>query len=70
MNSTPLPLLPRKLAARTDKPAPSYIRCYKAILDGLIPAEKVGREWRVADSDLATAERVLGLSPEPARSAA
>ena len=70
MTSTPLTLLPRTLAARTHKPAPAYGRCYKAILDGLIPAEKIGREWHVSDSDLATAERVLGLSPLSVQAAA
>ena len=60
---TPLTLLPRKLAERTGKAPPAYNRCYRAVLDGLVPAEKVGREWRVADSDLPVAERVLGLTP-------
>ncbi len=59
---TPLTLLPRTLAQRTGNPAPAYHRCYKAILDGKLPAERVGREWHVADSDLPLAERLLGLS--------
>ena len=59
---TPLILLPRTLAQRTGKPAPAYYRCYKAILDGKLPAERVGREWHVADGDLPLAERLLGLS--------
>lgn len=60
--TTPLPLLSRRLAERTGGPAPSYRVCYRAIVDGLIPAEKVGREWHVADADLPMAERVLGLT--------
>ena len=60
---TPLTLLPRKLAERTGKAPPAYGKCYRAVLDGLVPAAKVGREWCIADSDLPVAERVLGLTP-------
>lgn len=64
--------LPRELAPaakRAGKPAPTYARCYRAVLDGTIPAEKVGREWQVADVDLPTVERVLGLTSMQAASA-
>ena len=59
---TPLKLLSGKLAQRTGQPAPGYRRVYQAILDGHIPAVRVGRELMVDDADLPVAERVLGLS--------
>ena len=58
---TPLPSLSRKFAERTGRPAPGYNRCRRAILDGVIPAQKIGREWFVADADLPAAEEALGL---------
>ena len=60
---TPLPSLSRKFAERTGQPAPGYNRCRRAILDGVIPAQKIGREWFVADADLPAAEEALGLVP-------
>ena len=60
--STPLPQLSRKLAERTGQAAPGYRRIYKAIVDGQVRAEKIGREWVIDDDQLPTLERVLGLT--------
>lgn len=71
---TSLAQLPRKLAPatkRAGKPVPTYPCCYRIVLNGTIPAEKIGREWQVADADLPTVERVLGLtSMQPASACA
>lgn len=76
MSHTTLAHLPRKLsqtAQHAGKPTPSYKQCYRAVLDGAIPAEKVGREWHVADTDLPTIAATLGLTasaqPVPAQAA-
>ena len=69
----PLTQLPRRLApaaARVGKLTPSYLQCYRAVLDARIPAEKNGRVWEINEVHVPLAECVLGLTSDPVTAAA
>ncbi len=57
----PLPMLSRALAERTGRPPPSYGRCYRAALDGALPALQHGGRWFVVAEDLDAAAVALGM---------
>ncbi len=44
--------------------APSYNTIWKAVTEGRIPAERRGRSWRVADTDLERVRVAMDL-PRP-----
>lgn len=53
-----LPRLPRILREEHGVPAP-YPRVWRAVTDGLIPAERTGRRWFVRERDLPLIARTL-----------
>ena len=56
----PLSLLPRRLAELTGKSV-TYRQCYARVLDGALPAEKVGGRWHIRPEDEAAAAKAMGL---------
>jgi hypothetical protein len=54
--------LSRELGKIVVERPPSYRTLYSQILDGLLPAERIGREWAIRRSDLPQCARLLGLT--------
>ena len=49
--------------------APGYARLYRAVIDGAIPAEQIGRSWSIRRGDLPLVAAAFGLVPPSAASA-
>ncbi|MFC7478203.1 hypothetical protein ACFQS7_27915 [Dankookia sp. GCM10030260] len=54
--------LSRELGQVVVERPPSYRTLYSQILDGFLPAERMGREWAIRRSDLPQCARLLGLT--------
>ncbi len=68
-NNIALPIASRDLAELTGKSV-SYSRLYKAVLDGTVPAERVGSRWFLRRADLPVVAGILGLTIRTDRVAA
>jgi hypothetical protein len=67
----PLTQLPRRLAVLSGETPPTYHRCYVAIIDGAVPAEKVKNQYFVREDDLPAILNHFGLrARKPAKTAA
>ncbi len=64
--------VPRTLAARAGRPAPAgaYLRLWRAVVEGRLPAERVGGSWAIDDAHMAVAADILGLPVASAAEAA
>ena len=49
--------------------APGYARLYRAVIDGVIPAEQIGRNWSIRRGDLPKVAAAFNLAPPSAASA-
>lgn len=49
--------------------APGYARLYRAVIDGAIPAEQIGKSWSIRRGDLPLVAAVFGLVPTSTASA-
>ena len=58
----PLPLLSARLATLTGQRPPGYHRALVAACSGLLPAERIGARWYVAEKNLGKAAVALGMA--------
>lgn len=49
-------------AKAAGKPKPKYRAIYTKVLDGVIPAQKFGKQWFLREADLPRIAEVLGLT--------
>ncbi len=57
----PLPAVPRELRPLVEGVPPSYRAVWGLVVNGLLPAEQVNRQYKVKRSDLPLIPPLLGL---------